>query len=378
MFLLLSVKHMLIRGNSMVILKNTWNGYKHYFIESSGRVSRNKEEDTVSEAQAYAMLRSVWMNDKETFDRCYGWTEHNLSRKNKTGDNLLVWRWKDNEVVDWLPASDADIDYALSLIFADSIWNGKAPANVEDYGKKARVVLNDILRLETYPTSSGRLYLSAWILDNRIQLSRLPINPSYYSPAHFRIFYEYAKDARWLKLVDTSYYILSILSKEFNGEKGVGLIPDWCSVDMDDKFYPLDGKNSGFGWDAVRVPFRVALDFFLFDSDEAKGFFNSGFAKFIEQEWLQNKKVFCEYNYNGEPISKYENPLFYAAYYCALRINGSKLSQYFLKKTRDHIKKDGQNWIYQDRKEYYVNSLAWFAEGFNAGIIRLLKKEISL
>ena len=92
-----------------VIVENTWSGYKHFFLDADGRVKRPKEGDTVSEGQAYAMLRAVWMDDKKTFDGCYRWTEENLSRKNKTGDNLLAWHWKDGKVSDWMPASDADV-----------------------------------------------------------------------------------------------------------------------------------------------------------------------------------------------------------------------------------------------------------------------------
>lgn len=56
-----------------------WNGYKHTFITSAGRVQRlNQQGDTVSEGQAYAMLRSVLADDRATFDKLLAWTDNNL------------------------------------------------------------------------------------------------------------------------------------------------------------------------------------------------------------------------------------------------------------------------------------------------------------
>jgi endo-1,4-beta-D-glucanase Y len=131
-------------------LEASWLGYKKYFIESSGRVTRPEHGgDTVSEGQAYAMLRAVWLDDKKTFDKCYGWAEKNLSRRVRTGDNLLAWHWKDGGVSDWMPASDADLDYVIALAFASRKWKTGSPEAAEGYLRKARAVAADILRFET-------------------------------------------------------------------------------------------------------------------------------------------------------------------------------------------------------------------------------------
>lgn len=351
------------------IVDNTWTGFKYYFIDEHGKVKRIKNEDAVSEGQAYAMLRAVWMNDKETFDKCYVWTENNMSRAQTKADNLLAWHWKDGKITDWMSASDADIDYALSLIFADTCWKDLAPAEVEDYGIKARKMLKDILKLETYSTSTGRLYLSPWILDNAAQLEHLPVNPSYYSPAHFRIFYEYTKDLRWLALIDTTYYMLNSLSHNFGDHQGVGLIPDWCSVNNNDEFSSFEGKNSNFGYESIRVPFRVGLDFVWFQNEQAEKFV-ADFSGFLEHQFEAESVVFCEYDYTGRVLKRYESPAFYACYYYSLQASGSKYSKAALKKCRDTVRRTDNGWVYQNEQEYYVNSLAWLADGLQAGVIR--------
>jgi endoglucanase len=357
------------------ILKKTWLGYKHFFVEKDGRVKRIRDQDTVSEGQAYCLLRAVWMDDKETFDRCYQWTEENLSRKKEKGDHLLAWQWKDGKIADWMPASDADCDYALSLLFAHARWQEKSPAGQEAYLAKAKKVLTDILNLETYVTASGRLYLSPWILEEKASRSLFPVNPSYYSPAHFRIFYLYTQDERWKLLIDTAYYLLGALAKQLGNDQGVGLIPDWCSVDNTDQFFSLAGKNSGFGWEAVRAPLRVGLDFFWFKNEAAEKIFACGLKQFIENEWEKKKKVFCEYTYQGKVKIAYENPLFYAAYSTALAVGKSPYTKALLEKSRSFLQKSGGFWVYQNANEYYVNSLAWFAEGLEGGVIKNLAQK---
>ncbi len=355
------------------IVENAWLGYKRYFIEPDGRVNRPDSGDTVSEGQAYAMLRAVLTGDKETFDKCYLWTEENLSRKSSRGDNLLAWLWDRGAVKDWMPAADADIDYALALVFADSIWEGENPGGTDYYGRRARYMLDDILRLLTYRTSSGRLYLSPWIIGQE-KKTRYPVNPSYYSPAHFRVFYQFTSDKRWLELVDTMYYILDSISKNFDGKEGRGLIPDWCAVGDNDEFYVLEGKSSGFGWEAVRVPLRVAMDYYWFKGKTAQDFLSGGFSRFVEGQWKNNGAVFCEYSYDGTSSNEYEDALFYAAYYCALSAGESRYSKDMLQKNRSFLRKEAAGWVYNDTSAYYTNSLAWFADGFISGILRLIER----
>ena len=74
-----------------------------------GRVQRTEHGfDTVSEEQAYAIIFSVFTEDRDTFDLIYDWTKKHLSRKNKEGCHFLAWHWDGSVVSDWMPASDAD------------------------------------------------------------------------------------------------------------------------------------------------------------------------------------------------------------------------------------------------------------------------------
>ena len=49
----------------------------------------------------------------------------------------------------------------------------------------------------------------------------------------------------------------------------MGLFPDWCRVDAAGTIGPAPDKDTDFGWEAVRVPFRVALDGLWFKDPQA-------------------------------------------------------------------------------------------------------------
>ncbi len=121
------------------------------------------------------MLRAVWLGDKAAFDACYRWSETHLRRKE---DSLLAWHWKDGKITDSMPAADADIDYALSLLQAEARWPGQAPEGLAPYGARGLQSAEDILRLLTFRAGS-RLHLSPWILRPKAE-APFPVNPSYY------------------------------------------------------------------------------------------------------------------------------------------------------------------------------------------------------
>ena len=106
------------------ILQDSWGSYVGHFISPAGRVViPERPGESISEAQAYALLRAVWANDPATFSRVYAWTWRHLSRQEEKGDALLAWRWgKDKDgvrrVLDWNTATDGDLDYALALVLA--------------------------------------------------------------------------------------------------------------------------------------------------------------------------------------------------------------------------------------------------------------------
>ncbi|NTV05255.1 MAG: endoglucanase [Chlorobiaceae bacterium] len=336
------------------IVRGSWLHYKHAYIRD-GRVIRPKNNnDTVSEGEAYAMLRAVLMDDRKTFDECLSWTQSSLSRKATHGDALLAWHYENGIVSDSTAATDADIDYAYALLLAFRTWQERR------YVDLAREVLDSILKLETVERD-GRLYLLPWPQIVTETEALLPQNPSYYAPSNFKLFYEVSGDKRWLKLADTGYDLLRSLQKSFNGEKGSGLVPDWCAVDMQGRIVPLSGRSSLYGWEATRTPLRIAADYHLYHDLRALGVLKR-FSAFFDSEFSRNGRIFSEYACNGTTSNPYETPLFYSAAYAAAEAADSPTASPILERLRGFIKQEGEEFWYQDTEDYYVNSLSWLVE----------------
>lgn len=342
------------------ILSEAWRGYKKFFIEENGRVFRPLNNfDTVSEGQAYAMLLAVWMDDRNTFDRCYQWAERNLSRINKFGDHLLAWHWK-GEVLDWNPSSDADEDYAFALILAHRKWKD------DKYKQKALVILNDILEKESDITPTGLRFLlpGTWPEPSE----NFIINPSYFSPAWYRVFYQVSGDNRWNELIDSSYYAISSLSESIGEIKGVGLLPNWAKIDKDGRFIKAENFEHHFGWDAVRVPWRIGLDLFWFREQRAENYLAKTLYNFYLNELSKNEgRIMAEYNYDGSPYGNYESPASYAMSLSSFLAAGSDRTELIMAKILEsYIKKDDIGYFLDDRN-YYVNSLVLLGLALKTG-----------
>ena len=138
------------------VLAASWQSYRQQFISPEGRVVLpERDGGTISEAQAYALLRAVWAGDEATFVRVYAWTVNNLCRP----DHLLAWHWGRRPdgswgVLDANTASDGDLDYALALILA-ARRGWRAPPDLPDYRAQAREVLAAILEKEVVALPGG-------------------------------------------------------------------------------------------------------------------------------------------------------------------------------------------------------------------------------
>ncbi|NTW70116.1 MAG: endoglucanase [Chlorobiaceae bacterium] len=340
--------------NPEEIVRGSWAHYKRTFIMQGRVVRPQNTNDTVSEGEAYAMLRAVLMNDKKTFDECLAWSEATLSRKESHGDNLLAWHFENGRVSDSTSASDADIDYAYSLLLAHRAWQESR------YLDLSRTVLQSILDKESVLVNN-KLYLLPWPVGKGGSTPEtVPQNPSYYAPSHFRLFYEVTGDKRWIELVDTTYELLGRLQK--SSEKP-GLVPDWCALDLQGNIIPMQGKANGYGWDAVRVPLRIAADYYLNNDHRALKVLRR-FSGFFEQEFRENGKIASGYSGSESTKSPMENPLFYAAAYAATEAADSPIAPEMLHRLRNYIHQNSDEWYYNEADDYYVNSLAWLAEYF--------------
>jgi endoglucanase len=403
------------------VLNSSWQSYCRHFIEADGRVMVPEEGGgTISEAQAYALLRAVWVGDEKVFNRVYSWTYNNLSRARAHGDSLLAWRWGRRPdgswgVLDANSATDGDLDYALALVLADRKgW--RAPPNLPDFPEEVRRVQAAILASEVVALPDGELLLTPgnW---HEAQPPYL-VNPSYFSPAAYRLFAHFipptdqgttanamgsspqspsplrgegrgggdrpvfpfpltpshqrsgnsSPEAVWGDLHRSAYKMLGKINQGLGGQSGAGLFPDWAQVDAAGHIEPAPGKDTRFGWEAVRIPFRVALDGLWFKEPRAARLLNEKFLPFFKNTFRAQGRLVAVYSFNGVPAVDYESPVLYAGVLAgALAAGDRDFAREMALKVLSFYREDGPRAYFEAPDHYYANNWAWLGLALYAG-----------
>jgi len=345
------------RSPARIDLDNWWAHYQQSFITAGGRVMRPEHGgDTVSEAQAYALLYGSLLDDRTTFDRVWEWTRTNLARKEKFDDNLFAWRWQDGQVADWNSASDASLDIALALLLGFQKWND---ASLRD---AALAIAGDVLKKETVHTKLGLTLLpGTW---GRNDNGDTVINPSYFSPATFRMLYELTHAEQWLELTELSYTVWEKTGWRVARARGAGLPPDWCRITPEGDFAHAKGRSTACGWDALRVPVRAGLDALLMEHKGARRYLAKHQVRFFRKKLEGDAdRTVAVYAYWGAQADPSESLAMSASALFAFQAAGEEpppsLTRTF----------DAQRKHKAFTNNYYAQSLAFFPLAFRAGIL---------
>ncbi|MEK7571566.1 MAG: glycosyl hydrolase family 8 [Patescibacteria group bacterium] len=338
------------------ILNSSWQYYKKSFIIDGRIIDPYQENLTTSEGQSYALLRAVWLHDQETFDTVYQWTKQNMQKDSGT----FAWKWNNGQILDQSSAADADEDIALALLFASKQWDNTK------YLTEAKSVMQGIWEDEVV-TIKNKPYLVAGNWAD--QKTFITINPSYLSPATYRIFAEIDTKHPWHQLVDTSYTVLTECTTEpLNKKKGV-LPPEWCALNkstlkvMESKSPQPEGTD--YSYNAFRTPWRVALDYQWNEESRAKKYLES--LSFLGEEYKKNKKLIAAYEHDGNVFENYESVAAYAGNLAYFVVEDQKTAETIY--TKHILKKfyEGEDQSYwDDPQNYYTQNWAWFGTALYA------------
>jgi endo-1,4-beta-D-glucanase Y len=141
-------------------------------------------------------------------------------------------------------ASDGDLDMIWGLIMAANQWS--SPDYLTAAGNMIQAVRQNSIgpdgTLKPGDTWGGTTLT----------------NPSYFSPAYFRVFAVISGDSNWSgAILDKNYTILA------NTAGANGLVPDWTTnASVVNTGFLMNGMfdNSTYGYDAARTPWRIAMD----------------------------------------------------------------------------------------------------------------------
>lgn len=296
------------------MLQEMWSNYKKLNIEqSSGRtIDASQGSITTSEGESYTMLRAVWMDDQTTFDQSWQWTKDNLQRD----DYLMSWKFGklpdgtygiQSNVGGQNTATDGDSDIALGLLMAYSRWKE------DKYLYDAKPILASMWEREVvYVNEKPVLVANNLERDNE---TRVLVNPSYMSPYAYKIFAHVDKDHDWRGLADSSYDLLAKASDaKLDASQSSGLPPDWMYVNRTTgALEAATGENlsSNFSYDAIRTPWRLALDYMWFNDTRAKQQLSKYSA--LSQQWDKDHKLVTSLSRDGNRAASNDSPAVYGA-----------------------------------------------------------------
>lgn len=308
-----------------------------------------------SESQSYALLQSFWADDRDTFDAVWKWTREHITRKD---DRLFSWKFSvDKEtgkttIIDKNSATDADTDIAHALILAGEAWAKP------EYVEEAKKIIADIWEYETITLNDKRIVTAGnWADTTR----EIVTNPSYFSPAAYRLFAKYDTEHNWDKLINDGYPLIDQASTEAKREHNVFLPPNWIAVQKKDgslASFRDNQTSADYSYDAFRTHWRVGLDEKLHPNNTALVYLQK--TDVFASDWKSRQEVCSLYpaadqcSYNQTTAS---GPL------SVLTATEPNLADQYVQKyylSSDDLK-DAGNW------SFYEKSWYWFGLSLYSG-----------
>lgn len=232
------------------VIKDHFNLWKQAWYQDKGNeawvLAPEGTCSTVSEAIAYGMLITVYMDEQSMFNKLYATWKNN-------GGNGAGMNWRIGCDGGSGSASDADFDAALALVMASKQWGGS--------------YLNDAKTL------------ISWIATNDIKSNKIMpgnqwgdyFNPSYATTANFALFQKVAGGS-WNNVISQAYTDLNACQNSTSG-----LVSDWCDWNShkpvkNSKAAVAQDEDPGFFDDAARTPWRMAWAYYWYGDTKAQAF----------------------------------------------------------------------------------------------------------
>lgn len=249
------------------LLQSEYQAWKSKFVQTcdNGSAVVVKDGAAVSEGIAYGMLLSANLGDKELFDRLWQFYTDHLDENGLMNWSVALCEAPGNNMSH--AASDAEMDALLALLQADRAFGG-------DYAEAARVLAAAVVEHEVERCDE------LWVLKPgdvwggcSDMTGQTRINPSYFAPGYYRVFARQFPDQAeiWNGLLEGSYQLLDPMQARMDG-----LFPDWAGADGSDWY------GAGYGYDACRVPWRIAVDY-AWSADPRAASLLEGVAGWVQQ-----------------------------------------------------------------------------------------------
>jgi oligosaccharide reducing-end xylanase len=237
--------------------------------DSMAYISDLKNHDARTEGLSYGMMVAVQLNKKNVFDRLWRWTKKYMQHNGGANDAYFAWSINPESGVHNSEgsASDGELYFITALLFASNRWGNETGIN---YYSEARRILDAMW------SKDGTDGIMNVINVEQKKITFVPdksgynwTDPSYFLPAFFEVWAEYAKDGKSQFYRDCADTARIFLHRACFSE--TGLNADVTEFSGEPRKF---GRfHAAFRFDSWRVPMNIAMDY-------------SWFAK--DKEWQQN------------------------------------------------------------------------------------------
>ncbi|NLD21414.1 MAG: glycoside hydrolase [Bacteroidales bacterium] len=270
--------------------------------DDMGYMSDIKNHDARSEGMSYGMMIAVQLDKKDIFDRLWRWSKTYMQHQDGPYKGYFRWSMNyDGTPRANNPASDGELYYVTSLIFASNRWGNDTGI---DYLAEAQNILNCSWEKDgsegTYPFIDKEHKLINFVPDRS---GSQYTDPSYHLPAFFEVWARWADDGRADFYKECAQKSREYLHASINPENGLN--PDYNN--FDGSSYDR-GRPTAFRYDSWRVPMNIALDYSWACADKewqtnyantVQGFFYSkGIDDFVDQYNLDGTEA--DHPYSGK------------------------------------------------------------------------------
>jgi Endoglucanase Y len=287
-------------------LENTFKGVfegpnKVYFEvgDSMAYISDIKNHDVRTEGMSYGMMIAVQFNRKDIFDKLWRWSKTYMQHQGGSSDGYFAWSCQTSgKRNSGGSASDGELYFVTSLIFASNRWGNNSGIN---YHAEAKRILDAMM------TKTGENGVTNLINKEHKLITFVPskggdqfTDPSYNIPAFYEVWAKWGGDGRadfWKECAKASR---DYLHKACHPK--TGLTPDYSEYDGTSKgtfFHP----GAQFRFDSWRVPMNIALDYSWSAADkEWQQQYGNRIQDFLYSQGID--KYVDQYNIDGTPVEK--------------------------------------------------------------------------
>lgn len=265
--------------------------------DSMAYISDIKNHDVRTEGMSYGLMIAVQFDRKDIFDRLWRWSKKYMQHQEGLLKGYFAWSCQTDGTRNAQgPASDGELYYVTSLIFASNRWGNSTGIN---YLAEAQNILNCSMQKIGMERVAPLINLEHQLITfTPDPFGGRFTDPSYHIPAFYEVWARWAEDGR-----SEFWRVCARKSREYLHKSihpVTGLNPDYNNYDGT----LLGSKRvigDAFRFDSWRVPMNIALDYSWACADRKwqqeygnkiqNFFYSQGIDSFVDQYNVEGTTV---------------------------------------------------------------------------------------